>query len=767
MSNPQSSAFQPASTTKSLGALFLISVLGLFLEIMLIRWVSTEISIFAYLQNTVLVVCFLGLGMGCWTCRVPTRARDGLLPMFVLVALLALPWTRSALNMVSQFFSLLPDFPTWTEIEAPQVGQRILMVVTAAATTLAVMMLLWRTFVPLGRLLGRLLDDHPRPIKAYSVNVAGSLVGIWLFVLLSSRYLPPAAWCAVAACLALPFIDRRRLTEPLLLAGIVAVAVVGAYLPAVQHAATEQGAVATEIETVWSPYQKLTLEEHQIPTGGKTYVRHTVKVNNANFLWLFDFRPETVERFPEWLAPEHRGVGYYDVPSLIQPKAKKMLVVGAGGGNDIAGGLRGGANEIVAVEIDPAIIAIGREFHPERPYQDTRVHIVNDDARAYFANSTEHFDLIVFGLLDSHTTTAMTNARLDHYVYTRESLVQAKKLLDDGGIMILSFEATRDYIADRMHTLVRDTFGQEPISFRMPADTYGPGGVIFITGNLPREEILARIHDRPALEERIAWCQREKPLNFTGTSRVTTDDWPYIYLQKPSIPLLFCVLGIMMAILYLCTARFLRIPLVPRHRGANLLHFFFLGAAFMLLETQNISQASVALGNTWDVNAVIVSCIMVFILLANAIASWQPRLPLIGVYIMLLASCLCLYGIDLAWFNSFPYMTRAMVVGGLTCLPMLFSGIIFIRSFANSRAKDAAIGANLLGALAGGLLQCVTYLIGIHALLLLVAALYVAAAVTRTAGKTRGNEKSSSNDSDSELAEVAENGRPDTCAVSS
>src|SRR6188768_3873847 len=79
------------------GTLFLISVIGLFLELLLIRWVSTEIRIFAYLQNTVLVVCFLGLGMGCWDSRKPFALRDMLIPLGVLVTLLALPPTRVAL----------------------------------------------------------------------------------------------------------------------------------------------------------------------------------------------------------------------------------------------------------------------------------------------------------------------------------------------------------------------------------------------------------------------------------------------------------------------------------------------------------------------------------------------------------------------------------------------------------------------------------------------------------------------------------------------
>jgi hypothetical protein len=61
----------------------------------------------------------------------------------------------------------------------------------------------------------------------------------------------------------------------------------------------------------------------------------------------------------------------------------------------------------------PAIIRVGREYHPEKPYANPAVRVVNDDARSFFATTPEKFDLMVFGLLDSHTTTAMTNARLD------------------------------------------------------------------------------------------------------------------------------------------------------------------------------------------------------------------------------------------------------------------------------------------------------------------------------------------------------------------
>ena len=162
--------------------LFLVSVLALFLELMLIRWIGTEIRIFAYLQNTVLVVCFMGLGMGCLTCRKPVVVREMLVPLVVLVLLLALPPSREVLGGISEMLTVLGDFLIWSHGISASPWHTVLSVVLGLALTFFLMVLLWDVFVPLGRMMGRLMDDHPRTIWAYSVNVAGSLVGIWLFV---------------------------------------------------------------------------------------------------------------------------------------------------------------------------------------------------------------------------------------------------------------------------------------------------------------------------------------------------------------------------------------------------------------------------------------------------------------------------------------------------------------------------------------------------------------------------------------------------------
>ena len=55
---------------------------------------------------------------------------------------------------------------------------------------------------------------------------------------------------------------------------------------------------------------------------------------------------------------------------------------------------------------------------------------------------------------------------------------------------------------------------------------------------------------------------------------------------------------------------------------------------------------------------------------------------------------------------------------------MFFSGLIFIASFRQTVHKDHALGANLFGSLFGGLLQSLTFVIGLNALMLIVAALY-------------------------------------------
>src|SRR5262245_34197219 len=257
-------------------AIFLVSLLALFMELMLIRWISTEIRIFAYLQNTVLVVCFLGLGMGCFTCQKPFVLRDLLLPLLLLVTLLAIPATRKLLGQISDMLAVLGDLVIWYQTFTTTGWRAMGSLLIGLLLTLGVMVLLWDIFVPLGRLLGRLLDEHPQTIWAYSVNVVGSLVGVWFFVALSRLYQPPIVWFAVVGVLLLCFLERRGHQWRIDL--VLLCAVVGLSW----FAGREAGSTAV----IWSPYQKLALRDAAANGGG--IGRYVIQVNNVGYQALID-----------------------------------------------------------------------------------------------------------------------------------------------------------------------------------------------------------------------------------------------------------------------------------------------------------------------------------------------------------------------------------------------------------------------------------------------------------------------------------------------
>jgi spermidine synthase len=703
-------------------AIFIVSLLSLFVEMLLIRWIGTEIRIFAYLQNTILVVCFLGLGLGYFSCRQPIRLRLSLVPLLILTLFMAVPVIRLSLGYTSELLSVLRDFTIWASTFANSPWTTVAYVGLGLLLTYCVLILIVDIFVPIGRLLGRMIDDHPDSILAYSVNVAGSLIGTWLFVMVSFFYLPPFCWFLVFVIgMVIVFAWTHR-NWKLNLSLLIVILILSWFA----------GRVPSALNIIWSPYQKLVVSTTKRDAFGNGDLLLTV--NNTGYQLITDLSASHISSNPELYDPKQQGLSQYDIPLLLHPDPKTYLIVGAGTGNDAAGGLRNGLDDITAVEIDPAIISIGRTYHPEKPYSSPNVHVIIDDARSFFATTSIKFDVISFGLLDSHTMTSLTNTRLDHYVYTRESILRAKSLLADGGVMVLTFAPQELYIADRIEIVLKDVFGEAPISFLIPPTPYGWGGLMFITGNLSvaRQQIAQNIR----LSAYISSLQQAHPVSLPGSTRITTDDWPYLYLESPKIPILFLLLaGLIFLILIRSLRRWNSKEIFSNWKRSHW-HFFFLGAAFLLLEVQNISKASVVLGNTWIVNAVIVSGVLSMALLANWLAYKFPKLPVRYAYIALIVICLILYFVDLAQFAFLPYSTKALVVGSLTTLPMLFSGIIFIRSFASTEGKNEALGANLIGALVGALLQTVTFVIGIKALLLVVAGFYILSIVTmRTQNK--------------------------------
>ncbi|MBK5099243.1 MAG: hypothetical protein JJE01_15800, partial [Gemmatimonadetes bacterium] len=312
--------------SKPLVNLALVSVLTLYLELLLIRWISTEVTLFAYLQNIVLVVCFLGMGVGFFSSKRPIHWGRSIVSLLLLALLFVIPPLRHLYRSISGMLAFLHDYVIWGTVVPglDGVGVRIALFLASAVAALVLMILIAQPFIPLGRLIGRLMDESPRPIVAYSVNIAGSLAGIWLFAILSVLEQPPVIWFSLLAFMYLPFIGPKEKRGLLRVAGLVACVI------AVQSATRLDRAE----QVLWSPYQKLALVSGE-SRDGLLPGNWVVEVNNSSYQGMLDLRDTSA---PSGSSDSVRAAmaGQYDLPYLFHPKAGQVLIVGAGTGNDVA-----------------------------------------------------------------------------------------------------------------------------------------------------------------------------------------------------------------------------------------------------------------------------------------------------------------------------------------------------------------------------------------------------------------------------------------------
>jgi hypothetical protein len=274
----------------------------------------------------------------------------------------------------------------------------------AILVTVPIFGLLVFCFVPFGQIVGWLLENATAGIRAYSINVLAGLIGIMLFTALCFADTPPLLWFLVFAALLIAGvwkIPRLRWTAlALSLACLVLLS-----LPKGDGSAIH-----------WSPYQKLSIKAAY---NGGEIVSYEVATNDSWYQHILNYSPDFLKRHPELLSGQAVEWDPYNLPYRFSPSPRSVLVLGAGTGNDVAAALRNSAQQVTAVEIDPLILRLGRELHFEKPYDSPRVTAITDDARSYIQNSHEQFDLIVFSLLDSHTTSSnFSNIRIDNYVYT-------------------------------------------------------------------------------------------------------------------------------------------------------------------------------------------------------------------------------------------------------------------------------------------------------------------------------------------------------------
>jgi hypothetical protein len=383
---------------------------------------------------------------------------------------------------------------------------------------------------------------------------------------------------------------------------------------------------------------------------------------------------------------------------------RHALIIGAGSGTDVAYALANRVTVIDAVEIDPTILEIGVQRHPDRPYDDPRVARHVNDGRAYLRSDGARYDLIIFALPDSLTLVSTTaNLRLESYLFTEEAFASARDHLAADGVFVLYNYYRQPWLLDKIAGMLSSVFGAPPTISEFNVGI-GSAAVLMSGPALGGERATVATAPAPA-----------------------TDDWPFLYLREPGIdPTYIAALGFVLAaaaIGTLLVARGSRTPV-----AAFSPHFFALGAAFLLLETRSLATFGLLFGTTWLVNALVFVAILLSVLLAIAAnARWRPRrAPLyaglgvaLGAAFLLPPSALL---IDPAWLR---YGLAAIVAFA----PVFFANLVFTRSFQDTRSADMAFASNLIGATLGGVLEYAALLTGYRGLLLVVAGLYLAALV--------------------------------------
>lgn len=658
--------------------LFLASFLMMLFEFAILRWLPSYVRIVAYFSNVILISCFAGFGLGCIL-----KNKRSLLPAFPPLALAELLATRylSVAGVDNPFGSHEAFFTT------TGAGLNWYVVIPALFVLNAAL------FAALGQAVARELDRF-EPLEGYTVNVFGGLLGVGGFAAMSFL-LRPTWWFLACFAAALRLLRRSsRLVLGLALASFAAGALV-------VH--------EKEVLSFWSPYSKLNAFELDLAPGTGSF---QVAANNElhqTALNLSDAGAKAAPFLRQWRAS-------YDLPYRLRGRApRRVLILGAGTGNDVAAALRAGASEVVAVELDPEIARLGRDYHPERPYADPRVTLVTGDARRAVRRDRTRYDMIVMGWLDSHRLFSnMSNIRQDNFVYTAESLVEIRERLEPDGLLCLSFFVGQPWIAAKIVAMVRAAFHHDPRVLASTVGGYGRAGQIFVTG----------LSDAAA--------SSPTPAGFEDLSReilppaaMPTDDWPFLYYRNRTLTAEYAWT---LLILFAATAAMVLLA-VPRKdlRVRGSLTMFSLGAGFMLLEARNVTVLALVFGSGWITTSVVISAVLAMILVANALVErGLPRKE------------------DTAWLGLLGSLCLTLAIGGgapgpvqvaAVSLTFLFAGIVFAKSFMKSTAPGASLGWNVLGAVFGGLAEYACLIVGLRALLLLALAFYAVARLARTGAR--------------------------------
>ena len=693
-----------AKPSQIYAAIIILSGATLFLELVLIRWQGSLFPVFALYKNFTLLACFCGLGIGYALSHKKPQFLPVTLPLLASTILMLLamrytaaPGARDVLFFVpvreeTSVFNFTPAEPNSVSWVFDHMPVYLLLIATFVLNVLVM--------IPLAQFCGHVMT-RAKTLAAYGCNLLGSIAGVALLFALSALWMGPIVWFSLGILPVIWF---------LLPAGKAGRAGV---LMAAACVVLTAWPVDPLVQNIYSPYQliqKTTKADGlmEILSAGSYYQR-VYDLSNANL------------NRDKGASKEY--VGYYELPFQTASKLGRVVIVGAGSGNDVAAALRVGAKWVDAVEIDPAILALGRANHPERPYDNERAHPVNDDARTFFRKSTDSYDAVVYGVLDSHILLSHgSNVRLDSFVYTQEGLQEAYRRLKTGGLLSLSFALPNERTGVKIYHMLKELPGSG-----RPVAVFAGDMLRNITTFMVAKKSDVKLPKDFMSAHNLTDTTKVYAAANAGQIDIPTDDWPFFYMDERMYPGSYVVALVLVMALAVCLVRLL---LPDQKWNRSLLPFFFLGGGFMLVETKAITELGLLFGNTWHVIGITIMGVLIMAFGANVLVSKYSFRKVMGPYALLLCAVVIGYIVALhGGIGDAGFLSKLGMVLLLTS-PMLFSGIVFSALLKNADDLPSALAYNLMGAMLGGLLEYNSMQFGFAFLYLLAFALYAAAAVT-------------------------------------
>ena len=670
--NPKS-IFSPSSY-KLFGYSFLI----LFFELALIRFIPSNVRITAYFINLVLVAAFLGMGIGMIRAKREKNLTQFFPPALLLLTgacvyfsniLVAAPSTEEA--MYALYMDLSPHSRQWGMVP-----------VVSVFFSLSAL-----PFIALGYAMGREFKNFPA-LHAYAINTAGSLAGLLIFALLSHFSTPPLIWFGLGGVLFL-FLARKQQNS------IVSILCLRLVFYLIQN-------LYQKDHEIWSPYYKI--NHYQNPEMTSINVNGSLHQYMINFSPPLDSQKAVIDEIKQ----------QYQLPYRLAKSWEDVLILGAGSGNDVHLVLEQGAKNIDAVEIDRVIWKLGKDLNYQKPYDDPRVKVHIDDARAFLKKTKKKYDVIILGTLDSQTLlSGMSSIRLDNYIYTAESVRSIREHLKPEGVMVLYHMSLNMGISFKFYQMLTDIFETQPlIHYEKEHRLFN---YTFVAGSKAEA-----VNDFGYFFKEL----NDNDPSIANLVSPPTDDWPYLYLDRPGIPTHYLKAGgIILSI------SILSIILAAGRKNLKETDWtlFLLGASFLLLETKSVTEMSLLFGSTWQVNVLVFASILALIFVANLFILRKGPFDKTRTFFILFISIAISYVVPTHSLLALPLAGQWIFGALVTAVPLFFAGMLFSQIFATRQEPTTSLGYNLMGAICGGLLEYSSMALGTKNLYLLALVLYILA----------------------------------------